>query len=577
MKKNESHISSFKKFINLLKLDKKDIFQIYFYAILAGALNLSLPLGIQAIISLIGGAQVSTSLVIMIILITIAASLSGIFQMIQLYISENIQQRIFARISFQFADRLPKIKMEKLGKKYLPELMNRFFDTITLQKGLSKLLLDFSAAVLQTVFGVILLSLYHPFFIILGFSIVVVVYIIIRYTANKGMRTSLKESDYKYEMAFWLEETAKNATTFKLAGITDFIIEKTDEIASKYVNARKKHFRILLSQYSTLVIFKTFIISGLLILGSILVIQQRMNIGQFVAAEIVIVLIIGSVEKLMLSIETIYDVLTSVEKLDKINHLELEQDEGEDFDSFIKQEAEGMEVSAHHLNFKFSDSKKLVIKDVNFTINKNERICVAGFNNSGKSTLLQLISGLYTEFDGTIAYNKIPIGNLKLETLRSHIGDSLSQETLFGGTLFDNISMGRARADIDNVTWAIEQVGLTEFVENLPKGYNTILDPQGRTLPLSIVRKIVLARSIADKPRLLVLEDTFFHLEKERMEKIKKLLFTDERPWTLVIASNDIEIANACDKVLIIKDGEILKYDRFRNLAEEPWFHKVFV
>ena len=577
MKKNELHISSFKKFIDILKLDRKDIFQIYFYAILAGILNLSLPLGIQAIISLIGGAQVSTSLIIMIIVITIAASLSGIFQMIQLYISEKIQQRIFARISFQFADRLPKIKMEKLGKKYLPELMNRFFDTITLQKGLSKLLLDFSAAVLQTLFGVILLSLYHPYFIILGFSIVVVVYVIIRYTANKGMQTSLKESDHKYEMAFWLEETAKNATTFKLAGITDFIIEKTDEIATKYVNARKKHFNILLSQYSTLVIFKTFIIAGLLILGTILVIQQRMNIGQFVAAEIVIVLIIGSVEKLMLSIETIYDVLTSVEKLDKINHLEVEQEKGENFDSFIKEEAEGMEVSAHHLNFKFSDSKKLVIKDINFTIQKNERICVAGFNNSGKSTLLQLISGLYTEFDGTITYNKIPIGNLKLETLRSHIGDSLSQETLFGGTLFDNISMGRARADIENVTWAIEQVGLTEFVENLPKGYNTLLDPQGRTLPLSIVRKIVLARSIADKPRLLVLEDTFFHLEKERMEKIKKLLFTDERPWTLVIASNDIEIANACDKVLIIKDGEILKYDRFRSLAEEPWFHKVFI
>ncbi len=204
--------------------------------------------------------------------------------------------------------------------------MNRFFDTVTLQKGLSKLLLDFSAAVLQTVFGVLLLSLYHPYFIILGVSIIVVAFVIIRYTARDGMKTSMIESDYKYKMAFWLEESARNATTFKLAGVSDFILDKTNEIAEGYVKARKSHFKVLLSQYVTLATFKTFIITGLLVLGSLLVIDQRMNIGQFVASEIVIILIIGSVEKLMLSIETIYDVLTSVEKLDKIGKLDLEQD-----------------------------------------------------------------------------------------------------------------------------------------------------------------------------------------------------------------------------------------------------------
>ena len=574
---SENKISSLNKFFNLLDADKKDIIQVYFYAILAGILNLSLPLGIQSIINLIGSAQLSTSWIILILLITVAAILSGVFQIIQLYISEKIQQRIFARTSFLFAIRIPRVKMEKLGETHLPEMMNKFFDTMTLQKGLSKLLLDFSAAVLQTIFGVLLLSIYHPFFIILGVSIIVVVLIIIRYTAKQGMRTSLIESDYKYKMAFWLEETARNATTFKLAGVSNFILSKTNEIATKYVNARKKHFNVLMMQYSTLAIFKTFIITGLLILGSILVIDQRMNLGQFVASEIVIILIISSVEKLMLSIETIYDVLTSVEKLDKINKLELDTDEGEDFNHFVKSEDLGLEIGTNDLNFRYSGMKRDVIKDLNFIIKPNERVCISGFNNSGKSTLLQLISGLYTDFEGTITYNNIPIGNLKLDSIRSNIGDSLTQETLFGGTLFDNISMGRKRADIDNVTWAIEQVGLTEFVEKLPKGYNTVIESQGDTLPQSIVRKIVLARSIADKPKLLVLEDTFFHLEKERMEKIKQLLFSERKPWTLVIASNDIEIANACDRVMIVKDGEILMFDRFRKMTEEDWFHKVFI
>ncbi len=135
-----------------------------------------------------------------------------------------------------------------------------------------------------------------------------------------------------------------------------------------------------------------------------------------------------------------------------------------------------MLISANDLTFRYAGMRTDVIKNLNFTIKSNERICIAGFNNSGKSTLLQLISGLYTDFESTITYNNIPIGNLNLESLRSHIGDSLAQETLFNGTLFDNISMGRDRANLQNVTWAIEQVGLTDFIEKLPKGYNTIIE-----------------------------------------------------------------------------------------------------
>ncbi|MCI5055050.1 MAG: ABC transporter ATP-binding protein/permease [Flavobacteriales bacterium] len=575
---NQPKLTPFRKFMNIINLDRKDIIQIYFYAILAGLLNLTLPLGIQVIINLIGGAQISTSWLIMVILISVAVSFSGFFQIIQLYMTEKVQQRIFARTSFEYAFRLPKLQLEKLGSKHLPELMNRFFDAISLQKGLSKLLLDFSAAVLQTLFGIILLSLYHPFFIILGVTIVTVILIIIRFTGEQGMKTSLEESDYKYKMAFWLEEAARTSFTFKLAGVTDFITKKTDEIIYGYVGARKRHFRVLMRQYSALVIFKIVMICGLLILGSLLVINQQMNVGQFVASEIVIILIIGSVEKLMLSMETIYDVLTSVEKISKISNLELEDEDGECFDTFVDQEdQQGIAIGVNGLSFKYNGGP-MVIKNISFDIKPNEKVCVSGFNNSGKTTLLQLISGLYTNLDnGTITYNNIPLGNLKLDSLRSYIGDSLAQETLFEGSLMDNISMGRKRATVENVVWAIDQVGLTEFIKKLPKGYNTMVEPLGKTLPQSIARKIVLARSIADKPRLLVLADTFSHLEKERMEKVKKLLFKQKNPWTMVIASNDIEVANGCDRVLVLKDGEVVAFDKFRKHLEEDWFHKVFI
>ncbi len=171
-------ISPLKRFYNLLELDKKDVYQIFFYAIFAGLISLSLPLGIQAIINFIQSGRVSASWIVLIILVIFGVALVGILSLMQLRITENLQQKIFVRASFEFAARLPKIKMDQLYNSYPPELANRFFDTMTIQKGTSKLLTDFSAALLQIAFGVILLSLYHPYFIIFGVLLFFLLYFI---------------------------------------------------------------------------------------------------------------------------------------------------------------------------------------------------------------------------------------------------------------------------------------------------------------------------------------------------------------------------------------------------------------
>ena len=161
-------LTSWQRLVNLLKLDRKDVLQVFYYAIFSGLVGLSLPLGIQAIINLIQGAQVSTSWIILVILVTLGVAFSGVLQLMQIRIIENIQQKIFTRSSFEFTYRFPKIKMSELRNYYPPELANRFFDTLNIQKGVSKLLIDFPTALLQIVFGLLLLSLYHPFFIVYG-------------------------------------------------------------------------------------------------------------------------------------------------------------------------------------------------------------------------------------------------------------------------------------------------------------------------------------------------------------------------------------------------------------------------
>ena len=288
----------------------------------------------------------------------------------QLWLVEFIQQRLFARTASEFAYRVPRFQPEALLKYYPPELMNRFFDVVTLQKGVAKILVDFSTAVIQIVFGLILLSFYHPYFIFLGLLLIIVLVAIIWATGGKGIETSIKESKYKYKLVAWLEEMARSLSTFKLVGHTNLPMDRTNNYVKNYLEVRRQHFSVLMTQYYSFVGFKTFITGGLLVLGCILVVQQEINIGQFVASEIIIILIMTAVEKIIIKLDTVYDVMTSLDKIGQVTDLPIEQVKGIKIDELdIKG---GLSIQAKHLNYKFQDTKKVALKDINFSIKPSE-------------------------------------------------------------------------------------------------------------------------------------------------------------------------------------------------------------
>jgi ABC-type bacteriocin/lantibiotic exporter with double-glycine peptidase domain len=204
--------------------------------------------------------------------------------------------------------------------------MNRFFDTMMLQKGAAKILLEFTAAGLQIFFGLILLSLYHPFFIIFSLLVIITVFITGRYIFSKGLISSFSESKYKYKVAFWLEEIARTHTTFRLAYNAELPLNKTDELVCAYLTAREKHFKVILGHYYLFILFKILVAAGFLIMGGMLVFNQQMNIGQFVAAEIIVLLLLSSSERLLLTLEQVYDLLTSIEKIGQVTDLPLEKE-----------------------------------------------------------------------------------------------------------------------------------------------------------------------------------------------------------------------------------------------------------
>jgi ABC-type bacteriocin/lantibiotic exporter with double-glycine peptidase domain len=550
-----SKLSPVRRFWLLLKPDKLEIRNLYIYAIIIGLLNLVLPLGIQSIINLIQGGEVSTSWLVLVGLVAAALSLSGILQINQLRITENLQQKFFTRAAFEFAYRIPRIRLEQLFKEYAPELMNRFFDIVSIQKGTTKILIDFSSASIQVLFGMILLSLYHPFFIVFSLFLISIIIGIFYFTIRSGLKTSLEESKHKYRIAHWLEELARSNTTFKLAGNPKLPMDRINEQSSKYINAREKHFGILRKQYSLMIVFKVLVAVGLLLIGGLLVIDQQMNIGQFVAAEIVILLIVNSVEKVILSFETIYDVLTSLEKIGQVMDLELEKDGG----MAPQQSDQGIQLELMNISYKYPQEQRFIIDNLSLNIKANERVLITGRNDSGKSTLLYLVGGLLNPTDGSISIDGIPSKNYEYDQLRSQIGGYLRDETLFEGTLLENITLGMEGASLDNVKWAIENLNLSRTIRQLGDGYHTRIYPQGKQFSKSTVAKILLARAIINKPRLLLLENSFSVFSAEDRLSILNFLLSREQQWTVLVSSSQpIDIPELIDQEIILKGGKII-------------------
>lgn len=548
-------MSPTKRFFKLLKMDKKDVYQIFFYAIFAGLVSLSLPLGIQAIINFIQSGRVSVSWIVLVIVVVIGVALVGFLAFMQLRITENLQQKIFVRSSFEFAYKLPKIKFEdRYNTVYPPELANRFFDTITIQKGISKILLDFSSALLQIGFGIILLSLYHPFFIVFGLLLVILLYLIFKFSYNPGVVTSLKESKYKYQVADWLQEIARNKTSFRNETNFAYALHKNDRFVGNYLQFREQHFDIIKRQFSQLVIFKIIITAGLLLLGGYLVITQQMNIGQFVASEIVILLVINSVEKIILGLETFYDVLTSLEKIGQVTDMEFEEDD--QVPNKICYTSINLELE--NISLRFPDSTNELLKKISLYISSGERIILSGKNGSGKTTLIRILAGILSPTSGNFFVNDDSFRKINLTQYRSQIGTIIKGETPFEGTLIENITFNDQTVSEEDIKWAIEAAQLTSFLKKSPNGLDTEILPEGKQLSSSNAQKILIARSIVKKPKVLFYEDPTDSMDDETARKIIDFICLPEHKWTVIVTSTNPYWKEKMLRHIVMEKGRII-------------------
>ena len=558
-----AHLTPWQRLQQLLHSERRDIELIYLYAVLVGLFGLTVPLAVQGITQLVQGGLVLQPVVLLILFAIVGTLVTGAIGLLQESVVETIQQRIFARLAFEFAYLVPRVQFEAAQSANLPLQMNRFFEAVLIQKALAKLLLDVPTATLQVVFGVLLLSFYNPSFIAFALVLILGVYVIFRLTFPRGLETSIMESKFKYNVLEWLQAMARSIAAFKFSTRSTLPLETMDGHVANYLKYRRKHFQVLVTQSWSMIIFKTLLTGALLILGTTLVVNRSLTLGQFVAAELVIVTVLAGVEKLIRSLATIYDVLTSVDKLGHVMDLPVEEIHGLQ----LPESRHGLAIVARGLTFTYPDQPTPTLQEIDLDIRPGDRIAITGVDGSGQTTLLRMLGALHDGYVGTLTYDSVTLRSMNRAALREQIGQVLATTDLFDGTIEDNISVGRRFVDRQAVLKALRDVDVDDVVQAMPNGILTSIINGGANLSAAVASKLLVAQGIVGQPRLLLLDDFFQNLDDAYRTRLIRLLTDRATPHTVIAVSHDPEFLAACDLIVVMEAGRIKEQGTYAELA----------
>lgn len=537
--------SSLNKFFLLLKTHNKDLINIYLTSIFIGLISLTLPAGMQMVINLITTGFYTSSWYLMIGLVIFGLIISSSLYIYLMFVMERLQQKIFLFTTFDIATLIPEWKIDLLINKNNFEFLNRFFDVINIQKDISKIIIDFISNFFLIFFGLVLLSLYHTFFLGISLVLIILVFLLLRFTSNKGLENSIMESKYKYKTAYWIQEMANSIQTFKQFADKEFNIQKTDELSNKYLEYRKQHFSVLVAQYTWMSFFKILFIGSFLIVGGVLVIEQQMNIGQFVAAEIIIIMLFNSMEKLILTFEKFYDIFTAIEKVSELYDVEIETNGKETLPVFNNL---GLKIKLNNINYTFSDSTYNVLQNISLEVNAGEKIAIISKSEQIKLAILNLIAGYYDNFSGEYLVNDVPIGHLENTSFRQYIGDLFSKTNIFYGTLKENLILNNTKITTEELFSYIKKFHLERLVNRLSEGLNTELNSNDERIAISNQLKIKFIRTVIDQPKMIVTYNFWQNFNDEEEKTFKEFIFNNPN-LTVICAINSSEDLSIFDKV----------------------------
>jgi ABC-type bacteriocin/lantibiotic exporter with double-glycine peptidase domain len=549
----EHHQSPLLRMFSLLKTERTDIGVICVFALVTGLLGMATPLAVRALVDTVSfGSVLQPVIWLSLILLTFLLFKASI-KALQTWVVEIIQRRLFARLASELAWRLPRSRVDAFHGTYPPELVNRFFDVVSVQKVVSSLLLDGVSLMLSMIVGMIVLAFYHPY--LLAFDFVLIGLMILVYLLGRGaVNTSIRESRSKYAMAAWLEDMARCSTAFRYDGAPEFALEKSDRLIYEYIHARTKHFRVLMRQLIAILLVQALGSTALLAIGGWLVLNGQLSLGQLVAAELIVAIVVDSFAKMSKHIESFYDLLASVDKIGHLLDLRTERTDGlltiPSGAGFVIQD-----VAVH------DHDRHSVLNPISLTIRPGERIAISGDDSSGKSLLLDVLFGLREPEHGAVSFNGLDPRDLRPDVLRRRVA-LIRDIEIFDGSIAENVHLERPDVSIADVRTALEAVGLLPRIQQLPHGLDTALNPSGAPLTPAQCRRLMIARAIAGRPEILLVDEILDALPDTESETILRKILAADNSWTIVVVTSRPNLQRMLNRVLEIRPSRDHEIDR---------------
>jgi putative ABC transport system ATP-binding protein len=529
----------------VLRLERRDVATILWFAIGVGLLSIVTPAAIEALVNTVAFGVLLWPVVVLALVMFAFLAFAALLRSMQLFVAECLQRRVFVRTAKAFATRFATAEIESFDGRNPTDIVNRFFEVATAQKALATLLVDGIGIVMITIVGLVVLAFYHPYLLTFALVMVAMVAFLLGVLGIGGVRTSIGESSAKFDVAAWLEEIAKCPHAFRFGRGATLAIDRAEHLAGDYIARRRGHFRVVWRQTLFALLLEAIASTVLLGLGGWLVINRQLNLGQLVAGELIVTLVLTALSKIGKYLEIFYDLQASLMKLGVVEELQLEPTGGEQ----LADSATPLAVVAEIRRQREPSTTVSQASLLRLEALPGERVAVTGPPGSGKTFLLETLGLLRVPHEGLLEFDSIDARSLDRARTRLQLA-LVGRVESFAGSVAENIRVGRDDLSAADVRRSLEMVGLADRIARLPQGVATRLASDGLPLSTNELARLAVARAIAGRPRLLLIDGLLDGLDIRACPELVESLFDRTAPWTLVIVTARDDIKERCDKTV---------------------------